>query len=248
MGFPWLPAILGGSSILSGITSYLNYSQQADLMDWQKQAQYTTWNREDNAVQRRVADLKAAGLSPTLAAGSAATTSAPVRPNAPQIDLDPMSKAAMAMQMLGQKADIHRTNAEADYINMQKKLSEANIKNVNAQSANHALENVISRYNYGKAKDLGVRTDIRGFSAEIQQLLNAFGVTEKTPEAKKMLKSGFSDLFEKFVAPKQEVRTKKDILKELRDEADKMPSGKYKESFEEAIRQFESGDFPVAPR
>lgn len=35
-----------------------------------------TWAREDSAVQRRAADLEAAGLSKTLAAGSAATSTA----------------------------------------------------------------------------------------------------------------------------------------------------------------------------
>lgn len=35
------------------------------------------WKREDNAVQRRAADLEAAGLSKTLAAGGSAASSAP---------------------------------------------------------------------------------------------------------------------------------------------------------------------------
>lgn len=43
--------------------------------EYQKAQNLLTQQREDNAVQRRVADLKSAGLSPVLAAGSAASAS-----------------------------------------------------------------------------------------------------------------------------------------------------------------------------
>ena len=42
-------------------------------------------HREDTAVQRRVKDLIAAGLSPTLAAGSAASTSGPIQVRGPDL-------------------------------------------------------------------------------------------------------------------------------------------------------------------
>lgn len=71
---------------IAGAMSYLNQGQtnQANAqMQWEtnKQNEMLTreaWAREDNAVTRRVADLKKNGLSPTLAAGSAAQAQAPI--------------------------------------------------------------------------------------------------------------------------------------------------------------------------
>lgn len=61
-----------------------NLGFQQQVFNYQKDLQNKLFEREDNAVQRRAADLEAAGLSKTLAAGSAAGAGDYVPVSAPQ--------------------------------------------------------------------------------------------------------------------------------------------------------------------
>ena len=56
--------ILGGVAGVAG--AGLNFASQKDNLAYQKWAQTKSWAREDDAVQRRAADLQAAGLSKPL--------------------------------------------------------------------------------------------------------------------------------------------------------------------------------------
>lgn len=94
-----------------------NLELQKEVFTHQKHVQNRTWDREDTAQQRAVADLKAAGLSPTLAAGNGAPTSAPIQVSAPQeapLQGPNLMEAALHMaNMMKMKVDITRTAAEA---------------------------------------------------------------------------------------------------------------------------------------
>nr|WAE43500.1 MAG: DNA pilot protein [Microviridae sp.] len=100
-----------------------NYKGQQEQLAWEKDMQNKSWAREDNAVQRRTADLKAAGINPILAAGGAAQSSGPINVTAPQHAAVSMNtgidKAAIALSMMSQNADIARTTAQTNLTNMQ---------------------------------------------------------------------------------------------------------------------------------
>ena len=123
---------LFGASVVGGLvdtffgasSSSKNYKAQKEALEWQKYAQRTTWEREDNAVRRRVADLRSAGLSPVLAAGQGAQASGPIQVTAPQYNKQwsigqALDKAGAAMALMQGKANIAYTDAQKDYIKKQ---------------------------------------------------------------------------------------------------------------------------------
>jgi len=137
-------AVLSGATVGSNLlSSYLNYKQQKDVLKWQKDTQRDIFAREDTSIARRVADLKASGLSPVLAAGQGAGTGGVVSVTPPQLNLG--DNAMVAMNLMKQEADISATRAQEEYIKLQQKRLdqllpaeiaqiEAGIKNADANT------------------------------------------------------------------------------------------------------------------
>lgn len=94
-----------GGGIAQGLSN-LRYQKQN--LAYQKQLQQQIFEREDTAVQRRVADLEKAGLSKTLAAGDGAGAGAVVATQAPEND---------TLARVAQGLSLAKTSAEVDSIN-----------------------------------------------------------------------------------------------------------------------------------
>ena len=96
-------AIIGGIGAASGLANLgtniantvfqrdianKNFELQQAQFEYEKQLQNRIFDREDSSIQRRMADLQKAGLSPLLAAsGDGAGSGTPIATQAPQMDV-----------------------------------------------------------------------------------------------------------------------------------------------------------------
>lgn len=120
-----------GSTLAGTVDSFLTNRQNLDLqkqnLAYQKDLQKEIFSREDNAVQRRVNDLIKSGLSPTLAAGSAAGVGSVVSTSAPQRknNLEALTALASVKTLLAQQ---QRAQTEADIARQQLDMSKEQLK------------------------------------------------------------------------------------------------------------------------
>ncbi len=133
---------LSNSSFWSGlagaganlISSGINLGLGLHTLNYQKNLQDRIFQREDNAVQRRVADLKAAGLSPTLAAGSAAGAGSAINVGAPQLNTNQFASALS--DAVKNAVSEYKASEEAKLMSTQRDKNSAEVSLTNAQTLN----------------------------------------------------------------------------------------------------------------
>ncbi len=133
---------MAGAEIIAGIvkgavdSGYSIFQDQRDFWQ-QRRTQDTIWRREDNAVQRRVADLEKAGLNKNLAAGSAAGAGAVVsRSSSKNVEVGSVLDVLQQVELLKkQREDTKRAKAEADMAQTQKTMLDNEQYNISLTNA-----------------------------------------------------------------------------------------------------------------
>lgn len=158
----------GQGAVDAGI-SYLNYKEQQSWNDYQKNLQQDIFAREDTSIQRRVNDLRAAGLSPVLAAGQGAQAGAVVQTKAPQMEQIRNNAAELMLQAISMKKQVEQTDAQVALLKQQTENAKLQPAQILAEITKKNQETANLRYEYDLANRSGTSIHSSGWPKMIKE-------------------------------------------------------------------------------
>lgn len=139
-----------GTDLVGNIMNYnvakKNLAFQKDAFNYQKELNNLTMQREDNAVQRRMADLIEAGLSPYLAVGSSANSSSLSTGSAPQLPFQASFKDDYQFMSKNQRKLL---TAQVEEAEARASMEKAKANYGNKNPAIYFQDNWINKLQYG---------------------------------------------------------------------------------------------------
>ena len=191
-----------------------NKAQADRAYEWNKYVQENTWNREDNAVQRKVADLEAAGLNKLGATNEGAGAGQVVAQaghsqgglqegTAPSINTGIQDSMANLYNAIKMKQDISQSKAQELLIfqDILKRQQDTALTKEDIEKVRQEWKTM--EYNLQKSMDYGIRTtdDLMKEYNTLRSIIDEF----LTPRTEDQLKE-----YEKSQEEYKERRTQKD--------------------------------------
>lgn len=159
------------SDLYNVMANERNYKNQQEVQQYMRDLQQTIFQREDTAIQRRMDDMKKAGLNPNLAAGNGANAGQAIKLDAPQRQTLNLGSALDALQSY-QELQAQKQNLEILKADTKARKME-NIYNKNIYTAD-MQERILKLTDYYNAQQYLMYGDNAKFvtSTDINKNLN----------------------------------------------------------------------------